>query len=369
MEKFIKVNLDSSRRIIMISDIHGEKDLLIKLLNKVKFNDNDYLFLLGDFVGKGKDSLNTLRYIMDLSQKENVFLIVGNCDLLFNSFSNEKESIHLEAKNISKVVKYYHSLIGEMLWELGIDVNKVEDFTTIIEPLYKNFGREFAFLRTLPRVIETEEFIFVHSAISGENYQNDSDYSLMRTNNFSNVSSTRFKKYVVVGHYPTINYCEKIPKLNPLFNYQKNIISIDGGLNTVEYGQLNALVYDKKQFNNYYVDKLDIYQIKKDYFPYNEKVITINYMNNKVDIIEEKNDFYKCYHPYSQTFIDIDKNYVYKRNDSFYSLDTTNYHLEVIKGDFIHLIRQYKDYSLVKKAGIVGYIKNDCIGSKINNEK
>ena len=46
MERFKKVTLEKNRRIIMISDIHGEKDLLIKLLNKVDFNDQDYLFLV-----------------------------------------------------------------------------------------------------------------------------------------------------------------------------------------------------------------------------------------------------------------------------------------------------------------------------------
>ena len=364
--RLVKETLDPKRRIIMISDIHGEKDLLIKLLTKVDFNKEDYLFLLGDYVGKGYNSLETLHYIMELSKQDNVYLIAGNCDLLFNSLYNEEESIHKnEVPNLYDLFQHYHSLMEEMLDVLNIKITKDLDFKKVAPIIYENFKEELEFVRNLPRVIETEEFIFVHSAIKDDDYSLDTDFELMRTSEFVNKTNKRFKKYVVVGHYPTLNYCNKIPSLNSMINYRKNIICLDGGMNVIPYGQLNALVYEKNVFTNYYVDKLDLYEIKKDNFPLNPNPLTINFENNEVEIIEEQDEFYKCFHPQSQIFIDIDKDYIYKRDNHIYTNDTTNYELETNRGDIVHLIKKYKDKSFVKKSGIVGFIPNSCLGNKL----
>ena len=37
----------------IISDIHGEYDLFIKLLEKIKFNKNDKMIICGDIFDKG----------------------------------------------------------------------------------------------------------------------------------------------------------------------------------------------------------------------------------------------------------------------------------------------------------------------------
>ena len=41
--------------IYVMSDIHGRLDLFEKMLEKINFNDNDKLFVLGDMVDRGGD--------------------------------------------------------------------------------------------------------------------------------------------------------------------------------------------------------------------------------------------------------------------------------------------------------------------------
>ena len=53
-----------------ISDIHGEYDLFMKLLKKIKFNDNDTLYICGDIIDKGKDSIKLIKFV---SNQKNIF--------------------------------------------------------------------------------------------------------------------------------------------------------------------------------------------------------------------------------------------------------------------------------------------------------
>lgn len=63
----------------LIGDIQGCFDSLQKLLKKVAFSsDKDQLFFLGDVVNRGNKSLETLRFIKDLS--ENAQMVLGNHD-------------------------------------------------------------------------------------------------------------------------------------------------------------------------------------------------------------------------------------------------------------------------------------------------
>lgn len=61
-----KINVPSDRRIIVTSDVHGHYKHLKSLLEKVNFSEEDILFIIGDIIEKGPESLKTLRYVMDI---------------------------------------------------------------------------------------------------------------------------------------------------------------------------------------------------------------------------------------------------------------------------------------------------------------
>ncbi len=75
-----RLRLPPGRRIIAVSDIHGNLPYLKGLLKKIRFDADDILIIDGDFLEKGPDSLGTLRYIMQLSEAGNVYTVCGNCD-------------------------------------------------------------------------------------------------------------------------------------------------------------------------------------------------------------------------------------------------------------------------------------------------
>ena len=58
-----------------ISDIHGEYDLFMRLLDIVRVTDEDKLFLLGDMIDKGVDSIRVLKMAYSLP---NAVCIWGN---------------------------------------------------------------------------------------------------------------------------------------------------------------------------------------------------------------------------------------------------------------------------------------------------
>ena len=65
----------------VISDIHGCYDEFIKMLDKIHLSENDKLYLAGDYIDRGKDSLAMLRWLENCSA--NVFPIKGNHDVGF----------------------------------------------------------------------------------------------------------------------------------------------------------------------------------------------------------------------------------------------------------------------------------------------
>ena len=52
------VSLGNARRIVAVSDVHGNGRLLERLLEEIAFCKEDALILLGDHIEKGKESLS-----------------------------------------------------------------------------------------------------------------------------------------------------------------------------------------------------------------------------------------------------------------------------------------------------------------------
>lgn len=84
----------------LIGDIHGCFTELQELLAKVAFNpDNDQLWLTGDLVARGHDSLKVLRFVRSLGST--VRLVLGNYDLhliaIHSGVRHNKPTEHLNA--------------------------------------------------------------------------------------------------------------------------------------------------------------------------------------------------------------------------------------------------------------------------------
>ena len=63
----------------VISDIHGQYDMFMELLDKIKLKETDTLYVLGDVLDRGPHPIKTLMKIMEMP---NAICLVGNHELM-----------------------------------------------------------------------------------------------------------------------------------------------------------------------------------------------------------------------------------------------------------------------------------------------
>ena len=73
--------------IYTVSDIHGHYSTFRKGLDVIDFSDNDYLYILGDAIDRGKDGIRILKHIMS---SPNMDLLLGNHEfMMLNSVDQQ----------------------------------------------------------------------------------------------------------------------------------------------------------------------------------------------------------------------------------------------------------------------------------------
>ena len=151
------------RRVVAVSDVHGNLPLLKGLLETVSLCGEDLLLLVGDIVEKGPQSLATLRYLLDLRRRVPVAGVIGNCDLgVLQALEGEDAFRSLLA------LRQKHQLPGllqEMLEEQGLAPGEAEDVRPCIRLLNERYREELAFLRGLPTVLSAPHHLFVHAGL------------------------------------------------------------------------------------------------------------------------------------------------------------------------------------------------------------
>ena len=82
----IRPQFPSNRRVIAVSDIHGNLPFFQALMDQIRLSPEDILVLVGDMLEKGQDSLALLRHLMELPRTHTVYPLCGNCDGLVYRF-------------------------------------------------------------------------------------------------------------------------------------------------------------------------------------------------------------------------------------------------------------------------------------------
>lgn len=165
-----------------ISDIHGQYDLFCRLMDRIDFGSGDRLFVMGDMIDKGPDSVRLVKLVFSMPD---VYPIAGNHEHVF--------------------LNYYHNLMRES-----------EDYDAVLEKLRNYFADgsllDWAIvdqLEALPYYTETERFIGVHAGLK---VKDDRLLSVSETSVNTLVYDRAFKepdllpeggKCVFFGHTPT----------------------------------------------------------------------------------------------------------------------------------------------------------------------
>ena len=175
--------------VYVCSDIHAEYDLFMKLLEKINFSDNDVMYICGDVIDKGKDSIRLMQLVMNAP---NIYTIIGNHEYDF--------------------LKYYWALMKD----------SPDDYDEVLNKLQKYFPFDgylldwdtVDYMESLPYYLQTDEFIIVHSGLpidSGNNVLSPEGLKpeyLVYDRNFKDASVLpTTNKCIFFGHTPTSYIC------------------------------------------------------------------------------------------------------------------------------------------------------------------
>lgn len=239
MLNIIRPTLPERCRIICVSDIHTHWRELDRLLEQCSYKKGeDFLFILGDILERGKDNIAALRYTRALCENERVYIICGNNDTYVTGlalrYDDEKFLERFNAKS--------ECCFGEMAKTLSIE-DFSEDTAAKRKAVYEAFKAEIDFVHNLPDAIETDEHIFVHAGVEGENWAEMTDFRHMLIPRFVDRENPT-DKTIVCGHFPTYVLGRDNSNL-PIIDAERRIIDIDGGAGVKPAGQLNAFIIEK----------------------------------------------------------------------------------------------------------------------------
>ena len=348
------------RRILVISDMHGNVPYLEGALRMAGFSDRDELIVNGDFLEKGSESLRMLRILMRMRRAGNVHVVCGNCDNWDNLFSPAWDDADDE-----RVLRYMLWRKGGLLWDMcnaaGIDPFEMENFTETKQLLRRKFSAEWAFLAGLPHAIETENFVFAHAGMRPDKpLRRHMASELYRWDRFLD-RNWAFDRWLIVGHYPVVLYGTDTVCANPRIDRQRRIISIDGGCVLKDDGQLNCLIIPHK-------DSEDFSFVAYDPFP--ERTVLadqaegarsyyIRWGDSRVQVLQRGEEFSRCRHVRTGYEMDILTRYLFTDNEYTDCNDCTDYVLPLKAGDRVRVVEETSRGYLVKHNGVSGWYRGE----------
>jgi serine/threonine protein phosphatase 1 len=169
-----------------IGDVHGCIQTLEKLLQKLNLQPGDQLFLVGDYINKGPDSLGVLRRLKQLPQKGiQLYAVRGNHEQTFLDLWAQKQ----EAKQTGESYDLREKLLSPDL------LNETD------EP----HSGLVAWLKTLPYFLELDHYFIVHSNFNYEHEDPFLDaYGMMHSRSYVTDPTWTGDKVILHGHTPVV---------------------------------------------------------------------------------------------------------------------------------------------------------------------
>lgn len=360
MKEYAKVktvNLDKYKRVIAVSDLHGDYAGFCELLDNVKFTEEDALVIVGDILEKGHQSLKLLCKVSEMAEQGNVYLVLGNNDTVLLDWETEEWSYE-DVLNYAK--RAWGTVIREIAETSGVPLETTEDLKKLEILIADQYRKQIKFLKKCPYILDTDLAVFVHAGIDpGKSlYEQDVEYCRRTTQYIQRIAGKgfRFAKPLVVGHWPSSNYSNAIINVNSYFSEQENVYSIDGGNSMKRWQQINYLVFENGNIHKRTLDRLSLVRVLENQEA-NADPMTLIFPNTMVDILERGEQESQCYVPYLDRCISVSNCRLYHYKGHDYCYDITDYLLPVKAGEIISYCNEQmpdSDGIEVKRDGIVG---------------
>ncbi|HWS30429.1 MAG TPA: metallophosphoesterase, partial [Clostridia bacterium] len=351
--KVVTPDVSKANRILAVSDIHGNAELFKRLLKAVGFCDRDFLMLLGDYIEKGPENLATLHYVMELCKKPNVCALSGNCDTIWEDVRYERYHENL----LRYMLWRKEGILNEMCLEQGIFIHEGLDKASMQERLLSAYDAEFTWLSKLPHIIDTPKLAFVHAGITNEDLAAQDANECMIWKAFME-NAPHFSKYVVAGHWPTVNYTAYTNGLMshmPIVDREKRVVSIDGGNVVKRSGQLNCLIYADGAFSFTFVDDLPSRTVTAPQLG-GEEPVSVTWMHNELELLQRGESESACILKHTGQRIQIPNGYLFEKGGALFCRDYTSYVMPLNEGDAVSIVETHGSKTLVKRNGILGWI-------------
>jgi len=209
----------------VMADIHGEYDKFIKMLSLIEFSDEDELYIVGDVIDRGPNSVKLLR---DLSLRDNVYPIVGNHELvarivlrkLLVEITDDNAESHLDTETIGMYLEWTANGGDTTVKELR-ELSASERFDLL------DYMDEFVLYDMVDVVNKT--FVLIHGGLGNfEPGKKLSQYTPDELTFCRPDYDTKFfdddSVYLISGHTPTLSITGE-----PSIYYNGNNIVIDCG--------------------------------------------------------------------------------------------------------------------------------------------
>lgn len=209
----------------VISDIHGQYDMFMELIDKIGFKQTDTLYVLGDILDRGPHPIKVLRKLMVMP---NAICLVGNHELM------ALECLEFLMKEITdmSIEELDEKMLDNLVtWQYNGSKPSLDEFRTLGSDEKQDvidFLKDFLLYAEV--TVSGSDYLLVHAGLGNYSPKKDiEDYSLhelvwMRADYDEQYFEDTF---VITGHTPTQSI-EDNPR--PGFIYRKNNhISIDCG--------------------------------------------------------------------------------------------------------------------------------------------
>lgn len=228
-----------SKKVYIISDLHGHYEVFLKLLDKIQFSDDDYMYILGDCCDRGPNSLDIY---FEIFKRKNIQLIKGNHEIMM------RESLLKDNDTSSNQFRMWHENGGRKTMDnYHRYLNKKElDEKDYQEARADFFKMMIDFINGCPSFIEvsmnSKNYVLIHAGINPEKSlyeQTEEECAWMREYFYMNKGLE--DKTIIFGHTPTcFLHGKQIFDIweDPIFGDK---IGIDGGLGSFDGGQVNCI--------------------------------------------------------------------------------------------------------------------------------
>ena len=196
--KIEKINENDYNRIFVMSDIHGQYDLFLKMLDRIKLKREDLLVIIGDICDRGKKSYEIYMKCMKMIKLGyNLKFILGNHeDMLLEDLENGYPIRYETEYSVFRNSKYFENKDMKDWHE--------ENFLEEIEWLVK-------WLKNCPLIISGNENIFVHAGLDLKKVleKQEKETVLWTREEFWLMENVELEEYrdknIYFGHTPNIN--------------------------------------------------------------------------------------------------------------------------------------------------------------------